>query len=351
MHEQRISQSLTPSPLPKLDTPFAHSPRLPLANLPTPIDRAVRFSEALGGPEIFIKRDDLTGLATGGNKTRKLEFLLGDALSKGADTLITAGGPQSNHCRQTAAAAARAGLECHLVFGGTDDGPMIGNRFLDNLFGAKEHWTPKGTRESKMSDLAQELAAQGKKPYVIPVGGSNSIGALGYVAAMYELQWQIEKIGETFDHLVFATSSGGTQAGLVVGSKLIKLPIKLTSISIDQVPDGESSFNYKEFVLRIAEDIDHELKLGLALTIDDFPINYDYLGEGYGVVGDPEREAISLLAHTEGILVDPVYSGRALAGFMSLVRMSQFKSSDKVLFWHTGGETALHAYVNDLVDR
>lgn len=351
MFEQRISHTLTHSNSVVLNTPIDNSPRLSLANLPTPIDNAIQFSKALGGPKIFIKRDDLTGLATGGNKTRKLEFLIGDALSKGADTIITAGGPQSNHCRQTAAAAARAGLDCHLVFGGISDSPMLGNRFLDNLFGAKEHWTPKSTRESKMADLENVLIAQGKKPYVIPVGGSNSIGALGYVSAMYELKSQIEHIGENFDHLVFATSSGGTQAGLVIGSKLTQLPMQLTAISIDQVPDGQSPFNYKEFVFRIAQEVNHNHKLNLNLSIDDFFINYDFLGDGYGVVGDPEREAILLLAQKEGLLVDPVYAGRALAGLISLVRAYKFKDSEKVLFWHTGGETALHAYVDDLVGR
>jgi D-cysteine desulfhydrase len=278
-----------------------------------------------------------------------LEFFIGDALQRGADTVITAGAPQSNHCRQTAAAAARAGLECHLVFVGTNDSPMIGNRFLDNLLGAKEHWTSKSARESKMADLEKALIAQGRRPYVIPVGGSNSTGALGYVSAMYELKMQMEQIEEKFDHLVFATSSGGTHAGLVVGSKLTQLPIKLTAISIDQIPDEESAFNYKEFVFRIAQDINHKYKLKLNLSIDDFSINYDFLGEGYGIVGDPEREALSLMARTEGLLVDPVYTGRALAGLISLVRANKFKDDEKVLFWHTGGETALHAYVDDLV--
>jgi len=330
---------------------LADRPRLGLANLPTPIERLVRFSKALGGPEIWIKRDDLTGLATGGNKARKLEFLIGDALSQGADAVITAGGPQSNHCRQTAAAAARAGIECHLVFGGSSDRPLIGNRFLDWLLGAQEHWTPKGTRDAKMADLAQELTAQGKMPYVIPVGGSNSVGALGYVAAMYELRWQLDQISRRFDHLVFATSSGGTQAGVVVGAKLTNCESKIIAISIDQVPDGTSSFDYKAFVLSIAQGVNADLDLGLTLSLADFPIQYDYLGQGYGVVGDPEREAIKFLAQTEGILVDPVYAGRGLAGLIDLIRRQKIRKDETVLFWHTGGEAALHAYVDDLIGR
>jgi D-cysteine desulfhydrase len=166
---------------------------------------------------------------------------------------------------------------------------------------------------------------------------------------MYELQQQLAQDSRPFDHVVFATSSGGTQAGIVVGAKLTKCESKLLAISIDQVPAGQSSFDYQSFVLGIAEGMNVELQLGLTMSLDDFAINYDYLGQGYGVVGDPEREAIKLLAQAEGILVDPVYAGRALAGLIDLVRRKRFKADEKVLFWHTGGETALHAYVSDLV--
>jgi L-cysteate sulfo-lyase len=332
----------------ELSAMLAQRPRYQLAHLPTPIERLVRFSTTLGGPEIFIKRDDLTGLATGGNKARKLEFLIGDALSQNADAVITAGGPQSNHCRQTAAAAARAGLDCHLVFGGTGESPLVGNRFLSQLLGAHEHWTPKGTRETKMSQLKEELTRQGKRPYVIPVGGSNSIGALGYVVAMDELSRQLSQMSLQFDHIVFATSSGGTQAGLVVGAKWTNCKSKLIAISIDQVPAGESKFDYEQFVLDIAERMSQDLQLGLMLTRNDFSMNCDYLGQGYGIVGELEREAIKLLAQTEGILVDPVYAGRALAGLIDLIRKHSFNKNERILFWHTGGDAALHAYVDEL---
>ncbi|MBL7662590.1 D-cysteine desulfhydrase family protein [bacterium] len=327
---------------------LSQAPRFKLAHLPTPIEKLTRFSAKLNGPEIHIKRDDLTGLATGGNKTRKLEFLIADALKQGADTVITAGGPQSNHCRQTAAACVRAGLACHLVFGGTPSDTLNGNRFLDHLLGAKEHWTPKGTRETKMESLAEELRKAGKKPYLIPVGGSNSVGSLGYIFAMYELATQIHEQNLDFTHIVFATSSGGTQAGMVVGAKLANLKQKLVAISIDQVPDGTSDFNYKKFVFDVAQKINHDLQLGLTLNPEDFSMDYNYLGGGYGVVGDPERESIHLLAKTEGILVDPVYAGRALAGLIDKIRKKEFSKNDKILFWHTGGETALHAYVEEL---
>lgn len=351
MLELKISQPLTSLPGPVLPAWLSDRPRISLANTPTPIESLVRFSEATGGPTIFIKRDDLTGLATGGNKTRKLEFLIGDAISKGADTVITAGGPQSNHCRQTAAAAARAGLDCHLVFGGSSDSPLNGNRFLDQVLGAHEHWTPKGTRESKMAELETSLTAQGRRPYVIPVGGSNSIGALGYVAAMYELKAQMETHSLEFDRIVYATSSGGTQAGMTVGAKASGFAGALTAISIDQVPDGTSSFDYKAFVLDIAKAAVQESGLNFPLSLEDFAINYDFLGAGYGVVGDPERKAIRLMAQTEGILVDPVYSGRALAGLIALVEEGKIKNTERVLFWHTGGEIALHAYIDDLTER
>jgi D-cysteine desulfhydrase len=351
MLKHTVSKNLVPVTFPWFPTLLAGYPRISLANLPTPLEELCRFSQVLGGPEIFVKRDDLTGFATGGNKARKLEFLLGDALKDGADAIITGGGPQSNHCRQTAAAAARCGLESHVVFGGEWDSPVVGNLFLDQLFGASIHWTPKDTREQKMAEVKEELLRQGKRPYVIPVGGSNAIGALGYVAAMYELHWQLEQVSQQFDYLVFATSSGGTQAGLVMGAKLTGLRGSLIPISIDQVPDDASSFRYKEFVFRIAESMKDNLGLHLDLSLDDFHMNYDYLGRGYGVMGDAEREAIRLLARTEGILVDPVYAGRALAGLISLVRQHFFTPGDRILFWHTGGETALHAYVEELVGR
>ncbi len=348
MLQSKISESLTPLRHPAY---ISNRPRISLVNAPTPIESLVRFSEAIDGPALFIKRDDLTGLATGGNKTRKLEFLIGDALSKSADIIITAGGPQSNHCRLTAAAAARAGLECHLVFGSSYDSTLKGNRFLDSILGAHEHWTPKGTRETKMAELESAFKAEGRKPYVIPVGGSNSIGALGYVAAMHELKAQMDAHSISFDHIVYPTSSGGTQAGMTVGAKMTGFQGKLTGISIDQVPDGTSPFDYKAFVFNIAKQTIKDLGIEINLTLDDFTINYDFLGGGYGVVGDPERNAIRLMAQMEGILVDPVYSGRALAALVGLTKDGQFERNERVLFWHTGGDAALHAYVEDLTGR
>jgi L-cysteate sulfo-lyase len=324
-------------------------PRVELANLPTPIQELKRFSAALGGPRIFVKRDDLTGLAGGGNKTRKLEFIVGDALSKKADCLITAGAVQSNHCRQTAAAAAKIGLECHLVFGAaTTSAPSKGNYFLDQLLGAKFHWTQKHLRNQKMETLADELRAQGRSPYVIPVGGSNYIGALGYVNAMFEIKEQLDAMQVRIDHLFFGTSSGGTQTGLVLGSRLCGFEGMITGISIDHVPDDKSEFKYKTFLVDTVAVTAGALGVKEKIGASDLIIDYDYLGAGYGVVGDSEREAVRLLASTEGLLIGPVYTGRALGALIDYVRKGRIPKDQNVLFMHTGDDIALHAYVEDL---
>jgi D-cysteine desulfhydrase family pyridoxal phosphate-dependent enzyme len=326
---------------------LAAMPRLTLAKLPTPIDELTRLAEQLGGPRLLVKRDDLTGLATGGNKTRKLEFLIADAIQKNADAVFTAGGPQSNHCRQTAAAAAIAGLDCHLVLGGPPQ-PPIGNLLLDQLLGATIHWTPKPQRNARMAELAAAMEADGRRPYVIPVGGSNSIGALGYVAAMFEFVKQLEEQGRGVDRIFFATSSGGTQAGLMLGARLAGFTGRITAVSIDQTPDETSEEKFLAEVCRVANGAAEMLNAGSPLTVADFETNYDYLGAGYGVVGDLERETIQLLARTEGLLVGPVYTARALGAMLDQIRHGQFHPGETWLFWHTGDETALHAYAEAL---
>jgi L-cysteate sulfo-lyase len=323
-------------------------PRRQFAKLPTPIDELANLSRALGGPRILVKRDDLTGLATGGNKTRKLEFLIADALSRGADCVITAGGPQSNHCRQTAAAAAIAGLACHLVLGGEPQ-PPLGNLLLDELLGATIHWTPKPRRTARIAELADELRAQGRRPYPIPIGGSNALGALGYIAAMFELVEQLAQQGRAVDHILFATSSGGTQAGIVLGARLASFTGRITAISIDQTPDDQSDEKFLAGVCREANAAAALLGSDARLTVADFATNYDYLGAGYGIVGDLERDAIRMLARTEGLLVGPVYTGRAAGAMVDLIRRGAYRPDETVLFWHTGDDAALHAYASDLV--
>jgi D-cysteine desulfhydrase family pyridoxal phosphate-dependent enzyme len=324
-------------------------PRFPLAKLPTPIDVLAKLSQRLGGPRLLIKRDDLTGLATGGNKTRKLEFLIADALSKDADIVITAGGSQSNHCRQTAAAAAIAGLECHLVLGGPPQ-PPVGNLLLDQLLGARIHWTPRLQRNARMRELAVAMEADHHRPYVIPVGGSNSIGALGYVAAMFEFMEQLREQGRGVDRIFFATSSGGTQAGLVLGARLAGFDGRITAISIDQTPDESSDEKFLAEVRGVANGAAELLGVDVRLTVDDFDTEYGYLGDGYGVVGDLEREAIKLLAQSEGILVGPVYTARAFGAMLDQIRRKAFEPNETWLFWHTGDETSLHAYAETLIN-
>jgi len=327
---------------------LASLPRLPLAKLPTPLDEMPRLTKALGGPRLLVKRDDLTGLATGGNKTRKLEFLIADALAQGSDSVITAGGPQSNHCRQTAAAAAIAGLECHLVLGGEPQ-PPVGNLLLDKLLGATIHWTAKPQRNARMQAVAVELRAAGRNPYVVPIGGSTSLGAVGYVAAMVELTQQLAERGDAVDHVVLATSSGGTQAGMVLGAKLAGFRGKIVAISIDNLPDDQSDEKFLAGVCKIAAGAASLLGADVRLSVDDFDTNYDYLGAGYGIVGDLEREAIKTFARTEGILVGPVYTGRVAGALTDLIRRGAFKADETVLFWHTGDESALHAYARELL--
>jgi len=321
-------------------------PRISLANLPTPLEPLPRLSAELG-VELWIKRDDLTGLATGGNKTRKLEFLIADALANDANCVITAGGPQSNHCRQTAAAAAKCGIECYLVLGGEAQ-PPLGNLLLDELLGSHVHWTPKPNRNARMQELADELTTNGKKPYVIPIGGSNSIGAVGYAMAMHELTEQATTAGIAFDHLVFPTSSGGTHAGMELGAKQTNFAGDVTAISIDIAPD-----ECPAFAQELADIANGAATLmgdsDTTITADDFQLDCTYLGQGYGVVGDLERSAIRRMAAAEGILLGPVYSGRGFGGLLGRVESGQIAKGDRVLYWHTGDESALHAYAGELV--
>jgi L-cysteate sulfo-lyase len=320
-----------------------------LGFFPTPITELKRLSNYLGGPSLYIKRDDQTGLATGGNKTRKLEYLLADAIKNGCDTVITAGASQSNHCRQTAAAAASSGLKCHLVLGGSAPKNITGNLLLDNLFNAKIHWTGSYRKGEKIPDIKKELIANGLNPYVIPYGGSNALGALGFVNAAKELKEQTSSIADgcDFDYIVFASSSGGTQSGLTIGCKLFNIKSTILGIGIDK---GEASdLPYKEYLADLSNKIAELLSLKYCYNKDDFNVNQDYMGEGYGVINDLDRSGMKLLAEKEGILTDPVYSGRAMGGLIDLIRKNKFKSTDKVLFWHTGGGPALFHYGNTIL--
>lgn len=308
--------------------------RIPLANLPTPIESLPRLSRILGGPQLFIKRDDLTGLGMGGNKTRKLEYLAADALSKDAKTLISTGAVQSNHCRQVAAAAAKLGLGCQLILAGEEPTEAQGNLLLDKLSGAQIFFTSKANRDQELQERFTQADLSGLKPYLIPYGGSNWIGALGYLNAMRELSEQ----GLEPDWIAFASSSGGTQAGLILGARLTGFKGKVIGISIE--------FKSEPYSVQIADLVNQtakESEYDWSVTPEEVLINDAYCQAGYGVLTSAEIEAAQMLARTEGILLDPVYTGRAAAGLIDLIRKGFFEPEEKILFWHTGGTPALFA--------
>ncbi|QEA40641.1 D-cysteine desulfhydrase [Pistricoccus aurantiacus] len=320
-------------------------PRVRLAHLPTPLEPMDNLSQLLGGPRLWIKRDDCTGLSTGGNKTRKLEFLMADALDQGADTVITQGATQSNHARQTVAAACKLGLECHILLEdrtGSEDPAYNynGNVFLDQLHGATVSKRPGGAdMNGEMKALAEQLRGEGKKPYIIPGGGSNAIGALGYVNAGLELLAQANDMGLRIDHLVHATGSAGTQAGLVTGLYACNSGIPVFGIGVRAPKDKQ-----EENVFALAQKTEEKLGLSGVVRREHVVANCDYVGEGYGIPTEGMVEAVTLLARHEGILLDPVYSGKGMAGLIDLIRKGQFKEGENVVFLHTGGSVALFGY-------
>ncbi len=309
--------------------------RIKFAHLPTPIEELPRLSAALGGPRLLVKRDDQTGLAFGGNKTRKLEFLIAEAREQGADTVISAGAMQSNHCRQTAAAAARFGFECILVLTGERPPKPTANLLLDELFGARIIAVPdRADRDWVLKETFDQATVDGKKPYLVPYGGSSTTGALGYAFAMEEFLSQ----GVQADWIVFGTSSGGTHAGLVLGQRVFGFRGKVLGVSID-----ESEGWLKSSVSALASDTSERLGPRIEFGPDDVLANDSYCRAGYGVLTDAEREAVHLFARYEGLLLDPVYTGRGAAGMIDLIRKGFFTKNETVLFWHTGGQPALFA--------
>ena len=306
-----------------------------------------RLSRHLGGPHLWIKRDDLTGLALGGNKTRKLEFLLAEALALGCDTVVTAGAAQSNHCRQTAAAAAALGLSCHLALGGSPPAVANGNLLLDDLFGATIHWSEGLRKGEDLARLGSDLYSRRLRPFIIPYGGSNPLGAAGFVVAMNELNEQLAVERVRADAIVFASSSGGTQAGLLVGASMIESPPRLVGIGIDKREASEQPL--EEFIADLASQTAEFHRADMRYRSSDVIVASSYVGEGYGVVGDLEREAIRLMAEFEGILIDPVYTGRAFGALVDLIGRGEFRSGEHVIFWHTGGVPALFSYAETLV--
>src|SRR5215468_4924660 len=316
--------------------------RLNFAHLPTPIEALPRLSDVLGGARLLIKRDDLTGLAFGGNKTRKLEFLIAEARDQGAKTLISGGAIQSNHCRQTAAAAARFGFKCILVLTGGETTQPSGNLLLDKLFGTEIiQVADRKDRDRILQETFDNAATAGLEPYLVPYGGSNATGALGYAFALKELVEQ----NVHADWIVFATSSGGTHAGLLFGQRVFGYKGSVLGISVDETEEW-----LKQHVSELAASTSEKLGKRMEFTPDEVLVNANYCSAGYGVVTEREREAIHLFATCEGLLLDPVYTGRAAAGMIDLIRKGFFKNDETVLFLHTGGQPALFAdqYANKI---
>lgn len=330
---------------------LARFPRRRYTEGRTPIEKLSRLSEELGGPTIYIKRDDLLGLSAGGNKTRKLEFLVADALDKGADTLVTCGAVQSNHCRLTVAAAVKEGLKCRLVLEerveGSYDVDASGNNFLFRLLGVEEvRVVPGGSNmDTEMAVVADGLRSEGRKPYVIPGGGSNPIGATGYVACAQEILSQTFESGIAIDRVVTASGSAGTHAGLVTGFEGGGAHLPVVGINVSR-PKNEQ----EEKVYALVQQISERLGVSAVIPRDKVLCFDDYVGPGYSLPTPEMGEAVRMLARLEGILLDPVYTGKTMAGLIGLARQGFFKKDENVLFIHTGGSPALYAYRDNVLD-
>lgn len=326
---------------------LAKFPRRRYTEGQTPIEKLENISKVLGGPTIYIKRDDLLGLTSGGNKTRKLEFLMADALAKGADTILTCGAVQSNHCRLTLSAAVKEGLKCQLILEervkDSYNPEASGNNFLFNLLGVEAvRVVPGGSNMlGELEKLAEELRAQGRKPYIIPGGGSNPIGATGYVACAEEIMSQLFDKGINIDHFVVPSGSAGTHAGIVAGMVGVNANIPITGISVNRNKKLQT-----EAVYKLAKETAKHVGVKEEITEDMVQVRDEFVGPGYSLPTGTMVEAVQLLARTEGILLDPVYTGKAFAGLVGMIREGKLKKGENVLFLHTGGSPALYAYTN-----
>lgn len=326
---------------------LAKFPRRRYTEGQTPIEKLENISKVLGGPTIYIKRDDLLGLTSGGNKTRKLEFLMADAIAKGADTILTCGAVQSNHCRLTLSAAVKEGLKCQLILEervkDSYNPEASGNNFLFNLLGVEAvRVVPGGSNMLKeLEKLAEELRTQGRKPYIIPGGGSNPIGATGYVACAEEIMSQLFDKGINIDHFVVPSGSAGTHAGIVAGMVGVNANIPITGISVNRNKKLQT-----EAVYKLAKETAKHVGVKEEITEDMVQVRDEFVGPGYSLPTGTMVEAVQLLARTEGILLDPVYTGKAFAGLVGMIREGKLKKGENVLFLHTGGSPALYAYTN-----
>lgn len=311
---------------------------------PTPLQEMVRLKEYLGcKPRLFVKRDDLTGIGLGGNKVRKLDFLLADAKERGADTLITCGGLQSNHCRQTAAMASSQGLTCHLILQGEEPPLYQGNILLDHLFGAIPHFIgDEGDMEKEMERIARVQEREGRVPYIIPLGGSNPLGTLGYVESTLEVIEEANDLGIPLDHAFLPAGSGGTQAGIVLAAREASYGMEVHGISVSR-----ESIQQRENVTKLINGTYHLLGLEKRIEAHELSVFDSFIGKRYGQVTREGLDAIQLLAQKEGLLLDPVYTGKAMAGMLHLLREEPFSHSSGLLFFHTGGHPALFSYARD----
>ena len=322
-----------------------HTQKISFAGFPTPLQKMPRLSRVLGGPRLFVKRDDMTDLAFGGNKARKLEFLFADAKNKGADVVISTGAVQSNCACMVAAAARRLGMKPVLVLVGKEPDDYDGNLFLDKLLSAEIHFIDgSGPHvEDLMNSLAEEFKAKGRKPYIIPVGASVPLTVPGYALAMEELVNQFREIGETIDYVVCACGTGGTQAGLILGAKLLEVEAKILGVNVFASKE-DASRTIAQLVNGSAELLD----VDLSIVPEEVTVFDEYIKEGYGVLNKAVTEAIKLVAETEGIFLDPVYTGKAMVALIDLIKKGYFKEDDNVVFFHTGGLPALFLYRNEL---
>lgn len=317
-------------------------PRYPLALLPTPLVEAERLSDALDGPRILIKRDDMTGFGFGGNKIRCLEFYLAKALEQGADVLITGGGPQSNHVRATAAAARVTGLDVVAVLHGSGPEDLQGNLLLDRLLDAEVRFSGSSDRslvDPMIDQVAEELRQAGRHPFAIPRGGATGLGALGYVECVREMNAQLVSLGLESDRVVLATGACGTQAGLLVGAKMTGAGYCIRGFTVSR-PASEC----RERIERIARECADLIGQPIDINPDDVVVNDDYIGPGYGIPTPECIAAIRQVARTEGLFLDPTYTGKGMAGLLGEIRAGQVGSDETVIFIHTGGEPGLFAH-------
>lgn len=319
-------------------------PRLNAFGRPTPLEELTNLRRTIGcRPRVFVKRDDLTAIGMGGNKNRKLDFVMADALAQGADVIITTGAPQSNHARQTLANARRLGMECHLVLTGEDSPVRQGNLLLDTIMGATLHFVgdegdADARADQRAAELAAELARQGRRPYVVPLGASIPLGSLGYIESVMEVAEQSKTLGVTIGHGFLATGSGGTQAGAEVGAREAYPAMRIHGVAVSR-----DSLPQREKVAELVNQTYEFLGIPKSVRPDDLIVHDEYYQPGYGIPNEVDLRAIELLARTEGLLIDPVYTGKAFAGMLDLLRKGQLDDAEAVLFFHTGGSPAVFA--------